>query len=202
MRVPEEPVCIYLFRKNPVFTYLHLKSPLHVVPALSGTYFRETFAKKIKFSCKSAIISWHLNMFTKMVSLFYLLLTSLAFFVMSTFVNFRENLRHFRIVLQTLFAKCKTNIFASTRQWGGGRHSIYQLRWRRFRNQEDDSKNEGASFNIIFPVRDGYLFLYIYNFLWATSINLEQRVSALYSTIAFYTPPPPSPPPFRIDQQF
>ncbi len=32
MRVPEEPVCINLFRKNPVFTFLHLKSPVHVVP--------------------------------------------------------------------------------------------------------------------------------------------------------------------------
>jgi hypothetical protein len=32
MRVPEEPVCIDLFRQNPVFTSLHLKSPVHVVP--------------------------------------------------------------------------------------------------------------------------------------------------------------------------
>jgi hypothetical protein len=30
MRVPEEPVCIELFRQNPVFTSLHLKSPVHV----------------------------------------------------------------------------------------------------------------------------------------------------------------------------
>ncbi len=35
MRVPEEPVCIHLFRKNPVFTSLHLKSPVHVVPPLN-----------------------------------------------------------------------------------------------------------------------------------------------------------------------
>jgi hypothetical protein len=34
MRVPEEPVCIDLFRLNPVFTSLHLKSPVHVVPTL------------------------------------------------------------------------------------------------------------------------------------------------------------------------
>ena len=27
---PEEPVCINLFRQNPVFTSLHLKSPVHV----------------------------------------------------------------------------------------------------------------------------------------------------------------------------
>ncbi len=27
MRVSEEPVCIYLFRQNPVFTSLHLRSP-------------------------------------------------------------------------------------------------------------------------------------------------------------------------------
>ncbi len=31
MRVPEEPVCVHLFRqKKPVFTSLHLKSPVHV----------------------------------------------------------------------------------------------------------------------------------------------------------------------------
>jgi hypothetical protein len=32
MRVPEEPACIHLFRKNTVFISLHLKSPVHVVP--------------------------------------------------------------------------------------------------------------------------------------------------------------------------
>ncbi len=31
MRVPEEPVFIFLFRKNPVFTSLRLKSPVRVV---------------------------------------------------------------------------------------------------------------------------------------------------------------------------
>jgi hypothetical protein len=30
MKVPEEPVCIDLFRQNPVFTSLYLKSPVHV----------------------------------------------------------------------------------------------------------------------------------------------------------------------------
>jgi hypothetical protein len=30
MRVSEEPVCIYLFRQNPVFTSLHLRSPEEV----------------------------------------------------------------------------------------------------------------------------------------------------------------------------
>ncbi len=34
MRVPEEPVCIHSFRQNPVFTSLHLKSPIRVVPPL------------------------------------------------------------------------------------------------------------------------------------------------------------------------
>jgi len=34
MRVPEEPVYIHLFRQNPVFTSLHLKSPVYVVPSL------------------------------------------------------------------------------------------------------------------------------------------------------------------------
>jgi hypothetical protein len=32
MRVPEESVCIDLFRQNQVFTSLHLKFPDHVVP--------------------------------------------------------------------------------------------------------------------------------------------------------------------------
>ncbi len=32
MRVPEELVCIHFFRQNPVFTSLHLKSSVHVVP--------------------------------------------------------------------------------------------------------------------------------------------------------------------------
>jgi hypothetical protein len=36
MRVPEEPVCINLFRQNPVFTSLHLKYPVHVVPPRQG----------------------------------------------------------------------------------------------------------------------------------------------------------------------
>ncbi len=30
MRVAEEPVCVHLFRQKPVFTSLHLKSPVHV----------------------------------------------------------------------------------------------------------------------------------------------------------------------------
>jgi hypothetical protein len=36
MRVPEEPVCIDLFRENPVFTSLHLKYPVHVIPPLKA----------------------------------------------------------------------------------------------------------------------------------------------------------------------
>jgi hypothetical protein len=32
IRVSEDPVCIYLFRQKPVFTSLHLRSPVHVVP--------------------------------------------------------------------------------------------------------------------------------------------------------------------------
>ncbi len=32
MKVSEEPVCIDIFRENPVFTSLHLRSPVHVVP--------------------------------------------------------------------------------------------------------------------------------------------------------------------------
>jgi hypothetical protein len=33
MRVSEETVCINLFWQNPVFTSLHLRSPIHVVPS-------------------------------------------------------------------------------------------------------------------------------------------------------------------------
>ncbi len=36
-RVSEEQVCIHLFRQNPVFTSVHLRSPVHVVPPLSAT---------------------------------------------------------------------------------------------------------------------------------------------------------------------
>ncbi len=35
VRVSEEPVFIYFFRQNPVFTSLQLSSPVHVVPPLS-----------------------------------------------------------------------------------------------------------------------------------------------------------------------
>jgi hypothetical protein len=37
MRVPEEPVCIDLFRQNQVFTSLHLNYPFHVIPPLLHT---------------------------------------------------------------------------------------------------------------------------------------------------------------------
>jgi hypothetical protein len=39
MGVPEEPVCIDLFRQNPVFTSLHLKSPVHIVSLESNKPF-------------------------------------------------------------------------------------------------------------------------------------------------------------------
>jgi hypothetical protein len=38
MRVPEGSVYIHLFRQNPVFTSLHLKSPVHVVPPRGSVY--------------------------------------------------------------------------------------------------------------------------------------------------------------------
>ncbi len=44
MRVPEEPVWIDLFRQKPVFTSLHMKYPVHVVPPLtSPTPFFSSF---------------------------------------------------------------------------------------------------------------------------------------------------------------
>ncbi len=36
MRVQEEPVCIHLFRQNPVLTSLHLKSPVRIAPPQAG----------------------------------------------------------------------------------------------------------------------------------------------------------------------
>jgi hypothetical protein len=42
MRVPEEPVCIDLFRQKPVFTSLHLKYPVHVVPPQNSQLFVST----------------------------------------------------------------------------------------------------------------------------------------------------------------
>ncbi len=38
IRVSEEPVCIYFFRQNPVFTSLYLRSPVHVVPPLEEKF--------------------------------------------------------------------------------------------------------------------------------------------------------------------
>ena len=38
MRISEEPVCIYLFRQNPFFTSLHLRSPVYDVPPLDIQY--------------------------------------------------------------------------------------------------------------------------------------------------------------------
>jgi hypothetical protein len=32
-KVSEEPVCIEIFRHNPVITSLHLRSPIHVLPS-------------------------------------------------------------------------------------------------------------------------------------------------------------------------
>ncbi len=40
MRVPEEPVCVHLFRQKPVFTSLHLKSPVHVHRLRNYTNFK------------------------------------------------------------------------------------------------------------------------------------------------------------------
>jgi hypothetical protein len=42
MRVSEEPVCIDHFRQNPVFSSLHLRSPVHVVPPLVPTIHVQT----------------------------------------------------------------------------------------------------------------------------------------------------------------
>ncbi len=51
MRVPEEPVCIDLFRQNPVFTSLHLKSPVHV---------HRLRTTKDCHSCRSLLLVWQI----------------------------------------------------------------------------------------------------------------------------------------------
>ncbi len=45
MRVPEEPVCVHLFRQKPVFTSLHLKSPVlgHRLRKIPGNFIDHAF---------------------------------------------------------------------------------------------------------------------------------------------------------------
>jgi hypothetical protein len=52
MRVPEEPVCIDIFRQNPVFTSLQLKSPVNVVPPLErrAVFFKASPLKRGLFN--------------------------------------------------------------------------------------------------------------------------------------------------------
>ncbi len=42
MSVPEEPVCVDLFRQNPVLTFLHLKYPVHIVPLQGASLIGDT----------------------------------------------------------------------------------------------------------------------------------------------------------------
>jgi hypothetical protein len=55
MRVPEEPVCIDLFRQNPVFTSLHLKYPVRVVPPLIVTADTETMMQGVQNGAKCTL---------------------------------------------------------------------------------------------------------------------------------------------------
>jgi hypothetical protein len=47
MRVSEEPVCIDIFRQNPVFTSLHLRYPVHVVPPRHSVQFGSKLEKNV-----------------------------------------------------------------------------------------------------------------------------------------------------------
>ncbi len=47
MKVSEEPVCVHLFRQKSVFTSLHLKSPVHVVPPLSSVFCQMSYVNVI-----------------------------------------------------------------------------------------------------------------------------------------------------------
>ncbi len=49
MRVPEEPVCVHLFGQKPVFTSLHLKSPVHVHGLWRRRQVEEAFSIKKTF---------------------------------------------------------------------------------------------------------------------------------------------------------
>ncbi len=89
MRVPEEPVSIDLFRQNPVFTSLHLKYPVHVVPPLFHfygctvvQYLQYPLCKKMYvfvFLCRCVVVTFQFGKLT-VYSVFLILLT-----------NFREN---------------------------------------------------------------------------------------------------------------
>ncbi len=68
MRVQEEPVCVHLVRQKPVFTSLHLKSPVHV-HRLSSEFVRSLhtgpwFAASMQLSSQSlrvvAALRWRL----------------------------------------------------------------------------------------------------------------------------------------------
>ncbi len=49
MRVAEEPVCVHLFRQKPVFTSLHLKSPVRVHRyRICSKKFADTFSASLK----------------------------------------------------------------------------------------------------------------------------------------------------------
>ncbi len=63
MRVSEEPVCIYLFRQNPVFTSLHFKYPFHVVLPRNNSLCSHFDPKKFSLRhfcsfCFDLIWSW------------------------------------------------------------------------------------------------------------------------------------------------
>ncbi len=71
MRVSEEPVCIYFFRENPVFTSLHLRSPVHVVPPRRGRFhpnqFKPTFYLPAIMECRLCFSDLRNNMTAKTI---------------------------------------------------------------------------------------------------------------------------------------
>jgi hypothetical protein len=58
MRVPEEPVCIDLFRQNPVFTSLRLKSPVHVHRLSFTSLHLKSPVHVVPSLCTAVLIGW------------------------------------------------------------------------------------------------------------------------------------------------
>jgi hypothetical protein len=51
MSEQEEPGCIHLFQQNPVFTSLHLKSPVHVIPLQENVYISAILDQCLRQIC-------------------------------------------------------------------------------------------------------------------------------------------------------
>ncbi len=94
-----------------IYIFLWNSAIAPVIPIFLGKFLgKQMFSQKQIFSRKSARISWHLNMFTKMVPLFQMLLTSLTFFKKikkSTFLNFHTFVQLLQFMANKVSRKCE-----------------------------------------------------------------------------------------------